>query len=306
MGGVNAVRVASACGKLLLFGEHAVVHGVPAIAVGLSDGVEVVRVDGPPGWHVPAWGVDTATGAPESMVHAHRALCEAAGTGPVRLAVTSRIPAGCGLGSSAALAVASARALIEDDEAAVAVAAAASESVFHGNASGLDQAAATRGGVIRFVRGAPPEVRDLAVGGRVALVVASVGAGASTAEMVAGVQRRISRFPRVGGGMLEAVSALVGCAERALAAGDVDELGELMDINHGLLCAFGVSTGALDRACYTARDAGAAGAKLTGGGGGGCIVAVSAEEHAVAVAAALRSDHEIVRSYLLTPDGVTA
>ena len=59
-----------------------------------------------------------------------------------------------------------------------------------------------------------------------------------------------------------------------LAAGDLHALGRLMNFNHGLLSALGVSSRSLDAMVWAARDAGADGAKLTGAGGGGCIVAL--------------------------------
>ena len=57
----------------------------------------------------------------------------------------------------------------------------------------------------------------------------------------------------------------------ALLRGDKQKLGDLMNINHGLLSAIGVSTIELDDLVYAARREGALGAKLTGAGGGGCL-----------------------------------
>jgi mevalonate kinase len=70
--------------------------------------------------------------------------------------------------------------------------------------------------------------------------------------------------------------------------GDLETLGEMMNINHALLCAVGVSNEPIDKMVYAAREAGALGAKLTGGGGGGCIVAISKPERVHDVSEAIK------------------
>ena len=105
--------------------------------------------------------------------------------------------------------------------------------------------------------------------------------------MVEGVREKLARWPAP----MEAALSLLGqCAEAArapLIAGDIDAIGEIMNIAHGGLCAIGVSTPSLNAACSAALQAGASGAKLTGAGGGGCIIAVCHPERISAVSTAL-------------------
>jgi mevalonate kinase len=175
------------------------------------------------------------------------------------------------------MAAAVARALVVDlhlGEEAVEAAVAASEAVFHGSASGIDQAAALTGGVFEFERGVPPKITPIRIP-PVQLVVIEAGLPALTSDMVTGVASRLSRRKTTGRKVLAAIREVVAEASSALQAGDWASVGELMDMNHGLLKALGVSTPELDRACEDAVAAGALGAKITGAGGGGCVIALT-------------------------------
>jgi mevalonate kinase len=189
---------------------------------------------------------------------------------------TARLPARAGLGSSAAVATAVARALVsfhgidlDDDRLFAAVQAA--ERVFHGNPSGLDATVAIGGGVIRFDRASGAEPLDTEAP---ALVVIHSGANGHTRQTVAEFGRRLEDQPGEGRRRLARISELVEQGIVALGLGDLQTLGRTMDENQGQLSWFGVSTADLDRICEIARSAGALGAKLTGGGGGGCAVAL--------------------------------
>ncbi len=284
-------------GKVLLVGEHAVVHGVPAIALGLDAGVVVhVRTADSGRLRVPGWDLDVALGTEHPVARALGALGDALGVDVGRYDVdaVATVPAGAGLGSSAALAVAVGRALERAagraaDDAAVREAAMAAERVFHGNPSGLDVEAALRGGLIRFVRGAPPEVSALDSRASFELVVAPVEKGASTGTMVAEFGRRLEAHRAVGVDVLGPWRELVAAAERSVQGGDLGTLGLLLDFNHGLLAGMGMSTPALDAACSAARAAGALGAKLTGAGGGGCVIALAEPGRSAPIVDALRN-----------------
>lgn len=286
--------MAFAHGKLLLFGEHAVVYGEPALAAALTVGV-AATVTGRTTARltVPAWFIDVQGDADHRVAAALRALRSALpfDASGYDLHLDASLPAGAGVGSSAAMAVASARALAQAAGYPLTTdqlfeAAMAAERVFHGNPSGLDHAVAIHGGLMHFVRGNPPRMRPVRLGGSFRFLVAQVEAGADTGRMVAGVAALREAHP-VARTLCTDIGALVAEAESALTAGDTAAVGRLMNLNHGLLSALGVSTAPLDAATQAARAAGALGAKLTGAGGGGCMVALVTDDTAPAVAAAL-------------------
>jgi mevalonate kinase len=268
--------MARACGKVILLGEHAVVYGVPAIAVGIQRGAEahvrpsrVARLR--LGEHTARPGDGTELG------RAFAALLAALGGAELEVDVTLELPPGCGLGASAAIAVAVARAVQEftqvspvaDADGLTLRAAEAWEQVFHGNPSGIDAAASAVGGCLRYVRGRGAE--PLPLGRSLSLAVAVAGPPASTRQMVETVGRLREAQPDHVASVLRGIQELVNRAPHLLAQGAWVELGQLLDRNHAYLQSLGVSTPRIDQACTVARRAGALGAKLTGSGGGGAV-----------------------------------
>jgi mevalonate kinase len=262
---------------VILLGEHAVVYGSPAIAAGIDRGVRArarAAEDGVSRLVVEAWGVDIDERDPGDLGRALAAVLQASGSpAPLRVEAEVALPPGGGLGCSAALGVAVARAI--DPEApstVVAERAAAWEHVFHGNPSGIDAACAAHGGCVQFTRGVGLE--PVYAGSPLVLCVGNTGAAASTREMVEGVAKLRERRPEVVRKAFDGITALVRNARLAIEAGDTFALGRLMDLNQMLLSGLFVSTTEIERMCGLARDAGALGAKLTGAGGGGCVVAL--------------------------------
>jgi mevalonate kinase len=286
-----------ASGKIILLGEHTVVYGAPALAAGLergaraaatlSDTTDATDTSDTKKRSQLRIGERTVTADPASeddLARAFAALLAEAPPSPlVHVDAASDLPPGGGLGSSAALAVAIARAverLAGRDDAAVLARASAWERVFHGNPSGIDTAAASTGGFLRFSRDAG--VSSLDVPTPLWLCVGWSGESSSTRSMVEGVARLRSRKPELVDRSIAGATALVENATLALKAGDVESLGKLMDLAQMLLAGLMLSTEAIEHMCALARTAGALGAKLTGGGGGGSVIALvrPANEHA--------------------------
>ena len=157
---MTAIGKGHGAGKLILFGEHSVVYGQPAIVTGLPMGAEaeVRAVDGEvstlrllDGATDELFLMTDTDESDESVADSLRAILGAFDglDTAIDADVTIHIPIGAGLGSSAAFAAALARGVADliDDPDAVEDAVGASEAVFHGNASGVDQAAALSGGL---------------------------------------------------------------------------------------------------------------------------------------------------------------
>ncbi len=267
-----------ACGKVILLGEHAVVHGVPALAVGIDRGARAQATpmpDGPSRLFVRGWDIVVReTDEGHDLARAFRALLDAAPPlGPRWIEVETDLPPGGGLGCSAAIGVAVARALEPHiDESALQDRAMAWECVFHGNPSGVDAAVAARGGCVLFRRGQPLEA--VRVRGPMHLCVGNTGIASSTKTMVEAVARLKARRPEIVDKSFEAIRTLVRNARLAIEAGDWSALGKLLDLNQMLLSGLFVSTPEIERLCAAARSSGALGAKLTGAGGGGSVVAL--------------------------------
>lgn len=271
-----AVARGSACAKLILCGEHAVVYGHPALAVGVerSTTVELTRTEGPTAVH-------SAHGVDDTLLTAVRGVV---GTAGWRVQLTSNIPMGRGMGSSAALSVALVRAFAQANRVPLSLAqthaqALAVETLFHGTPSGIDNAVAALGGLVHFRRTeSGPEWTSLPCP-PLTLVVLDSGTAGNTRALVAGVRQRHPKNTPI----LAAIGALTTQIQASL--GNLGALGPLLTENHRLLAKLGVSTPALDGLVAFALDNGATGAKLAGAGGGGVVIAVSHTPEALVRAA---------------------
>jgi len=291
-------HTAHASGKVILVGEHAVVYGVPAIAVGIDRGV-TARARVARGVTTSSLRLSLAGGEvmharsserEEPLARAFSALVESVrkthAVGPCEIEVETDLPAGAGLGCSAALGVAIARAACgicggaSDTEAREH--AMAWERVFHGNPSGVDAAVAALGGILLFERdGDMSVVQPIQPGTSLLLVIGHSGLASSTRTMVESVARQRTNQAEVVAKTFDAIAAVVRNARLAIEAGDVRALGKLLDMNQMLLAGLLLSTQEIESMVATARAEGALGAKLTGAGGGGCVVAL-VETRAVA------------------------
>ena len=261
-------HTAFAPGKLILMGEHAVVYGHPALAIAVDRGMTVTLTErqGPT-------GLDEATFTDPRLDEALAQVLPASGWG---IQLQSTLPIGRGMGSSAALAVALAKASLAAQHRAVTLEAIDElalkvERVFHGNPSGIDQTVCARGGAIRFRRGQAGPVYEAVTLPDLPIVVIDSGTAGNTAELVAGVA---SRRPGVDA-YLDKIGDLFDATWPALMQADLATIGQAWHENHWLLRAIGVSTPTLDGIIRLATDAGALGAKLAGAGGGGVVIALA-------------------------------
>jgi mevalonate kinase len=143
----------------------------------------------------------------------------------------------------------------------------------HGTPSGVDPAISTFGGTLLFQM--DTGFKPVDVKADVPLVIGDTGVKRSTRVQVAKVRNVRDRYPRVVEPIMRAGREIVLRAIDALREDDLETLGDLMNINHALLCGLGVSDESLERLIKAAWKADALGAKLTGAGGGGCIVALA-------------------------------
>jgi mevalonate kinase len=309
----TGVQIDSACatapGKVILLGEHAVVYGRTALAaaidrhvtvhVGWTDNPAQSEVGGArreplgdrnrnrcePEMHRQAFALrlskhELAGTSSSSDPRLPDALARAAEIVGVPLeglvaSVFTDLPVAMGLGSSAALSVALVRALADFaqrplDDAAVCAGAFEIEKIFHGFPSGIDNTVATYGGLIAFTRGAA--ARRLQVRCALPLVVALGRAPRRTQQTVTALRRKWEVEPAACEPLFDEIAALVDAAEPAIAAGDLPTLGAAMNANHAVLKRLGVSTDELEQMVSLARAHGALAAKLTGGGGGGAVI----------------------------------
>jgi mevalonate kinase len=286
-------------GKVILLGEHAVVYGFPALAGALDRGVTIDAVPTPAGGQlrvtVPSWNVKLTADDDHSFARGLCAIADAVELGrpPLSLIGDAQIPAGAGLGASAAFAVAISRALLAHlgkpaDAAAVTAAANASENVLHGKASGIDVALAVHGGIGVFRKSTGlKQIRRSDLRQPLRVIVGPSGAPRSTAAMVERVAQATAGS--VDDARLRELGGLTDTGTASLLKGDLAALGNDMSRAHEILGALGVSTPLLDALCEVARKLGAYGAKLTGAGGGGSVIAIAPKDKEADILAAWKT-----------------
>lgn len=270
---------ASAPGKVILFGEHAVVYGEPAIAGAIDKRIyataakrndDVINVSSS---HELRDGYPYVKAASKLVFEYLGKSCGA------DIMIKAEFPPASGLGSSAAVSVATIKALLallgEDvSKKDIAILGHKVEKNVQGSASITDASVTTFGGML-FIKPKLEVVEELEVG-EIPLVVGYTGQSGSTKMMVEKVRALKEEHPDIVDSIIHNIGRVTLEAKTALIRGDY--IGGLMDINNGLLEALGVGTKKLSTYIYAARGAGAKGAKITGAGGGGCMVAYAPDK----------------------------
>jgi len=311
---------ASAPGKIILFGEHAVVYGRPALAVPVTQvhaNVEVTDSSHAGIW-IDASDINLHTELNTlpsdhpiaSVIHNLFFLSRISQFPNLNINITSTIPVASGLGSGAAVTVALTRALsarihypMTDEE--VNSFAYEIEKLHHGTPSGIDNTVVTYAKPVYFVKQSPSplgrhvpfrvgargegEVEIFKVGHPFTIAIADTGISAPTKESVGDVRKLWETDKEKWGNVFDKIGEITNEARKTLESDSLLSvtLGELMNKNHALLQSLTVSSPELDKLVSAARNAGALGAKLSGGGRGGNMIALVAPEQAETVARSL-------------------
>ncbi len=293
--------VASAPAKIILFGEHFVVYGEPAVVLAIDKRVYArieKRDDGR--LHLCSEDLGIAgyfekdkfrieQGNEREAKAKFESVRQTVGKVFLKygqqvgldIRITSTVPVGAGLGSSAAVVAATAMATasllnVELSKEEIFQIAFEAEKITHGTPSGVDPAISTFGGTLLFQT--DTGFRPLEVTSAIPLVIGDTGVERSTRVQVEKVRDLVDKYPRVAEPMMKAASEIVVRAIDALKESDLQALGDLMNINQALLYGLGISDESLEWLINVARKTGALGAKLTGAGGGGCMVALAKED----------------------------
>lgn len=275
-------------GKAILFNEHFVVYGIPAIvsAIGKYTVAKIEPIN-KTGWKLndnrkatPNYKEEKIDQQKDSINNIFKKMDIDLSKNGLEITLDGTLYCASGIGASAASCVAIARAFsdhfelnLSDEE--INVIAYEGEKGYHGTPSGIDNTASTFGGLIWFERGDNNVVDKISPPNPIEIVMGNTGKVADTTAAVASVRERREKNPEKYKGIFDRAENIAYLAKNAFINEDYRELGKLMNENHKLLQQIEVSSRELDFLVKLARDQGALGAKLTGGGLGGSIIALT-------------------------------
>lgn len=295
-----ALVESSAPGKVILFGEHAVVYGKPAIAVPVTEVQVIVTAEPAPlgsrlTLAAPNLGksvrLSTAPRDDPLATAARLTLARLSIPEPdAKLIISSTIPIASGLGSGTAVSTALIRTLASFldhtlETSVVSAIAFEVEKIHHGTPSGIDNTVVAYEQPVYFVREQP--IQRLNVDTPFTLLIGDTGVRSSTKKAIEQVRRGWKQDPARYDALFDQIGDIVDEARQAIESGDINALGPMMDYNHERLIKLSVSSPELDTLVEAARFAGAMGAKLSGAGRGGNIIALVEDDVAEDVTEAL-------------------
>lgn len=281
----------SGYGKTILFGEHFVVYGVPALAsaigdttickVELKDGKGYELNDNRP--EVPGYKEKKFDEQKVSIQNVLDFMGVNLEEKSLKITFGGDLVCASGVGASAASCVSLARAINAEfnlgwDDEKINAAAYEGEKGYHGTPSGIDNTASTFGGLVYFIRNledGPNTIETIKIKKPIELVIASSGMTANTAVVVGDVRNKKEEDPEWFEGIVKEYQDVIKEGREVLENMELDRVGRLMDKNHNLLQKITVSNDVLDEMVKLARDNGALGAKVTGTGRGGNIIALT-------------------------------
>jgi mevalonate kinase len=292
---------ASAPGKIILFGEHAVVYGRPALAIPVTQvqATAEVSASGRGGVWIEAPDIglagalsDLEAGHPlAAAVRGVLSTLQVTAAPDCTIHIHSTIPVASGLGSGAAVSVATLRALsaflghpLPNEQ--VNNMAFEIEKLHHGTPSGIDNTVITYSRPVFFVKDQP--IETLHVAAPFTIVVGDTGIPAPTIESVSDVRRLWEADQTKWEGVFDQIGNITYRARQAIESGFIANLGGLMVENQSWLELLTVSSAELEKLISASYASGANGAKLSGGGRGGNMIALVEPERTEHVAAALK------------------
>jgi mevalonate kinase len=309
------MSTASTPGKIILFGEHAVVYGQPALAVPVNQVQATASIPPLPSGEGPGVREKGQIWIKARQLRRRYTLSAADVNDPLALAVrlalqhcnveaaavsfkldiSSTIPRASGLGSGAAVCTAIVRAVAAHfnspiTNSQVSAIVFETEKLLHGTPSGIDNTVIAYNQPVWFIKGQPPE--PFTVAQPFSLLIADTGIASPTKIAVGDVRAAWQREPEKYNALFQEIGALAREAREIIVGADgrppLPDLGQLMNRNHALLREINVSSEALENLVEAATQAGALGAKLSGGGRGGNMLALVTPETSAQVEAALK------------------